>query len=49
MGMVDMMTSRGSFLFFLPWQGYTLVGTTDVKTQDTELHHPVPEDEIQYR
>ncbi|CAE8632852.1 unnamed protein product, partial [Polarella glacialis] len=32
LGMVDMMTSRGSFLFFLPWEGYTLVGTTDVKT-----------------
>lgn len=47
MGMVDMMTSRGSFLFFLPWEGYTLVGTTDVKTKP-DLHHEVPEDEIQY-
>jgi len=47
MGMVDMMTSRGSFLFFLPWEGYTLVGTTDVKTKP-DLHHVVPEDEIQY-
>jgi glycerol-3-phosphate dehydrogenase len=47
MGMVDMMTSRGSFMFFLPWEGYTLVGTTDVKTQP-DLHHEVPEDEIQY-
>jgi len=46
-GMVDMMTSRGSFLFFLPWEGYTLVGTTDVKTTP-DLHHEVPEDEIQY-
>jgi glycerol-3-phosphate dehydrogenase len=46
-GMVDMMTSRGSFLFFLPWEGYTLVGTTDVKTKP-DLHHEVPEDEIQY-
>merc|ERR1719246_223520 len=33
MGMVDMMTSRGSFMFFLPWEGYTLVGTTDVKSK----------------
>merc|ERR1719188_988970 len=41
------MTSRGSFLFFLPWEGYTLVGTTDVKTKP-DLHHVVPEDEIQY-
>jgi len=46
-GMVDMMTSRGSFLFFLPWEGYTLVGTTDVKTLP-DIHHEVPEDEIQY-
>merc|ERR1712224_703914 len=46
-GMVDMMTSRGSFLFFLPWEGYTLVGTTDVKTKP-DLHHEVPEDEIQF-
>merc|ERR1719353_2419270 len=47
MGMVDMMTSRGSFLFFLPWEGYTLVGTTDVKTKP-DMHHKVPEDEIQF-
>jgi len=47
MGMVDMMTSRGSFLFFIPWEGYTLVGTTDVKTTP-DLHHKVPEDEVQY-
>jgi len=30
-----------------PWEGYTLVGTTDVKTKP-DLHHEVPEDEIQY-
>lgn len=47
LGMVDMNTSRGSFMFFLPWEGYTLVGTTDVKTKP-DLHHEVPEDEIQY-
>jgi len=47
MGLVDMMTSRGSFLFFLPWEGYTLVGTTDVKSEP-DLHHEVPEDEIQF-
>ncbi|CAD7928320.1 unnamed protein product, partial [Amoebophrya sp. A25] len=28
-GMCDMQTKRGSYLFFLPWQGHTLVGTTD--------------------
>mmetsp|Transcript_44025 Transcript_44025/g.101591 ORF Transcript_44025/g.101591 Transcript_44025/m.101591 type:complete len:684 (-) Transcript_44025:36-2087(-) len=47
MGMVDMATSRGSFLFYLPWEGHTLVGTTDVKTKP-DLHHVVPEDEIEY-
>lgn len=48
LGLVDMMTSRGSFLFFLPWQGYTLVGTTDVKNPNPKLHNKVPEDEVQY-
>lgn len=46
-GMVDMATSRGSFLFYMPWEGYTLVGTTDVKAKP-DLHHEVPEDDIQY-
>ena len=30
-GMLDINTSDGRFLFFLPWQGSTLVGTTDRK------------------
>jgi glycerol-3-phosphate dehydrogenase len=30
-GMLDINTSDGRFLFFLPWQGKTLVGTTDRK------------------
>ena len=29
--MLDINTSDGRFLFFLPWEGSTLVGTTDVK------------------
>ena len=29
MGLADMRTSRGAFLFFLPWMGSTVVGTTD--------------------
>jgi glycerol-3-phosphate dehydrogenase len=28
-GLVDMSTSDGRFLFLLPWQGHVLVGTTD--------------------
>ncbi len=31
-GLVDMQTSDGRFLFFLPWNGHVLVGTTDHKT-----------------
>ena len=31
MGLLDYNTSDGRFLFFLPWQGHTLVGTTDKK------------------
>ena len=28
-GLVDMNTSDGRFMFFLPWKGHVLVGTTD--------------------
>lgn len=31
MGLLDYNTSDGRFLFMLPWQGQTLVGTTDTK------------------
>jgi len=31
MGLLDYNTSDGRFLFMLPWQGHTLVGTTDTK------------------
>ncbi|CAD7927810.1 unnamed protein product [Amoebophrya sp. A120] len=48
LGMCDMQTSRGSFMFYLPWQGHTLVGTTDVKTSNPELHPAVPEDDVEY-
>ena len=41
-------SDAGSFLFFLPWEGYTLVGTTDVKTMP-DLHHQVPEESRLYR
>ena len=29
MGLLDINTSDGRFLFFLPWLGHTIVGTTD--------------------
>jgi glycerol-3-phosphate dehydrogenase len=45
--MLDINTSDGRFLFFLPWQGKTLVGTTDRKGPVTSYHGP-PEEEIQW-
>jgi len=47
MGMLDMNTSDGRFLFFLPWQGATLVGTTDRKDKVVSTPEP-PEEEIQW-
>jgi glycerol-3-phosphate dehydrogenase len=46
-GMLDINTSDGRFLFFLPWEGSTLVGTTDRKGQPSSYHGP-PEEEIQW-
>ena len=31
MGLLDYNTSDGRFLFMLPWEGHTLIGTTDTK------------------
>ena len=47
MGLADMRTSRGAFLFFLPWKGSTVVGTTDRKSP-AQTSPGVEEDEIQY-
>lgn len=46
-GMLDINTSDGRFLFFLPWQDHTLVGTTDRKGTATSYHGP-PEEEINW-
>ena len=46
-GMLDINTSDGRFLFFLPWEGSTLVGTTDRKGQPVSYHGP-PEQEIEW-
>jgi glycerol-3-phosphate dehydrogenase len=48
MGFVDMQTSDGRFLFVLNWQNHTLVGTTDQKTDDINLHQKGTEEEIQW-
>ena len=46
-GMLDINTSDGRFLFFLPWQGSVVVGTTDRKGTPVSSPGP-PEDEIQW-
>lgn len=47
MGLLDFNTSDGRFLFLLPWQGHTLVGTTDAKGPAETLPGP-PEQEIDW-
>jgi len=46
-GLVDMNTSDGRFLFFLPWMGHVLVGTTDRRCEPSMRPEP-PEDEIRW-
>jgi glycerol-3-phosphate dehydrogenase len=48
MGMVDMATSDGRFLFFLPWLGHTLVGTTDSPDPLPSMRPHAPEQAIQW-
>jgi glycerol-3-phosphate dehydrogenase len=47
MGLLDYNTSDGRFLFFLPWQNHTLIGTTDTACPAETSPHP-PEDEVQW-
>ncbi|KAJ3279211.1 mitochondrial glycerol-3-phosphate dehydrogenase [Borealophlyctis nickersoniae] len=47
MGLIDPSTSDGRVIFFLPWQGGTIAGTTDSPTAVTA--NPMPtEEEIQW-
>lgn len=47
MGLLDPATSDGRVIFFLPWQGQTIAGTTDKPCELT--HDPAPtEDDIQF-
>lgn len=43
-GLVDMNTSDGRFLFFLPWNDHVVVGTTDHKCKPTM--RPVPDESV---
>ncbi|KAJ8605389.1 hypothetical protein CTAYLR_002408 [Chrysophaeum taylorii] len=47
MGLLDMSTSDGRFLFVVPWQGHTIIGTTDVPGEPTSTA-AAPEDEIRW-
>ncbi|KAK6497768.1 mitochondrial glycerol-3-phosphate dehydrogenase [Arthrobotrys musiformis] len=47
MGLLDANTSDGRVIFFLPWEGNTIAGTTDAPTEI--VPQPVPkEEEIQF-
>lgn len=43
MGLIDPNTSDGRVIFFLPWQGNTIVGTTDAPTK--VMANPLPKEE----
>lgn len=44
MGLIDPSTSDGRVIFFLPWQGNTIAGTTDEPTEITTLPKPSEKD-----
>lgn len=47
MGLIDPQTSDGRVIFFLPWQGNTIAGTTDAPTKITQ--NPIAgEEEIEW-
>ena len=47
MGLIDPKTSDGRVIFFLPWQGNTIAGTTDAPTEIS--HNPIAgEEEINW-
>ena len=47
MGLLDPATSDGRVIFFLPWQGNTIAGTTDTPVDVTD--RPLPrEEEVQW-
>ena len=47
MGLLDPATSDGRVIFFLPWQGNTIAGTTDAKC-DVEAEPRPREEDIQW-
>ena len=47
MGLLDPATSDGRVIFFLPWEGNTIAGTTDTPA-DVEAEPKAPEEEIRW-
>jgi len=47
MGLLDYNTSDGRFLFILPWEGHTLIGTTD-RMGPAETSPRAPEEDIEW-
>lgn len=43
MGLIDPSTSDGRVIFFLPWEGHTIAGTTDSPSEVT--WNPIPKEE----
>lgn len=43
-GLVDMATSDGRFLFYLPWENHVLIGTTDYPTKPSMRPEPSESD-----
>ncbi|KAF2665652.1 DAO-domain-containing protein [Microthyrium microscopicum] len=48
MGLIDPSTSDGRVIFFLPWQGNTIAGTTDNSIQTVSQNPIATEDEINF-
>ena len=42
-GLIDPCTSDGRVIFFLPWQGHTIAGTTDAPCEIDQ--HPIPQEQ----
>jgi len=48
MGLVNMQTSDKRILFYLPWLGHTLVGTTEYKDNSPNINKAPTEEDIQW-
>lgn len=49
MGLIDPNTSDGRVIFFLPWEGNAIAGTTDTAEKEVPLHPQPREQEVEVR